>query len=281
LTKYLLKEESWFAWDAAITSLSYVSSALKRTEAYGDFKTYYKTLITPFYNKFNNSWVVDLDSSIVEQYRQRDAVSRACSYNVGDCRAKAKELVTTWMSDPDNNPISPNLRDTAYCYAVKQGDEAVWDFIFEKFQNENVAGEQIKLLRSLGCTDEMWLLQRLLDYAIDDTKVRKQDSYIAVGAVAGNTLGKFLAWDWLRGNWEQLYSEFGVGLNMLGNFVSAGTSSSFTEFDLQQIEMFMNSQDDLGVASRAFAQSKEGAQNNVKYLQRNLQELTNWLSTQP
>ena len=38
LTKYLTKEESWFPWDAAITSLSYVSSALKRTEAYGDFK---------------------------------------------------------------------------------------------------------------------------------------------------------------------------------------------------------------------------------------------------
>ena len=48
---------------------------------------------------------------------------------------------------------------------------------------------------------------RLLDYAIDETKVRKQDSYIAVAAVAGNTLGKFLAWDWLRGNWDTLYEE--------------------------------------------------------------------------
>lgn len=45
---------------------------------------------------------------------------------------------------------------------------------------------------------------RLLDYAVDDDKVRKQDSYIAVGAVAGNTLGGFLAWDWVRANWESL-----------------------------------------------------------------------------
>mgnify|MGYP001801540955 CR=1 FL=1 len=48
---------------------------------------------------------------------------------------------------------------------------------------------------------------------------------------------------------------------------------------LLQIDAFMNSQQDLGVASRAFAQSKERAQNNVKYLQKNLQTLTDWLST--
>ena len=48
---------------------------------------------------------------------------------------------------------------------------------------------------------------------------------------------------------------------------------------LLQINVFMNSQQDLGVASRAFAQSKERAQNNVKYLQKNLQTLTDWLST--
>ena len=62
------------------------------------------------------------------------------------------------------SPISPNLRSTAYCYAVKQGDVAVWDFIFNKFKTENVAGEQVKLLRSLGCTDELWLLQRWVIY---------------------------------------------------------------------------------------------------------------------
>lgn len=38
LTKYLSNETSYFPWDAAITSLSYVASALKRTEAFGDFE---------------------------------------------------------------------------------------------------------------------------------------------------------------------------------------------------------------------------------------------------
>lgn len=73
--------------------------------------------------------------------------------------------------------------------------------------NRRKTSKTIWNLHQRQAFNPMFFVFRLLDYAIDDTKVRKQDSYIAVGAVAGNTLGKFLAWDWLRGNWEQLYSE--------------------------------------------------------------------------
>jgi len=36
---------------------------------------------------------------------------------------------------------------------------------------------------------------------VDEDKIRKQDSYIAVRAVTNNNIGRFLAWDWLRANW--------------------------------------------------------------------------------
>ena len=49
-----------------------------------------------------------------------------------------------------------------YCSAVKEGGQAEWNFLFDRFQNENVAGEQVKLLKSLGCSEETWLLQRYL-----------------------------------------------------------------------------------------------------------------------
>lgn len=39
----------------------------------------------------------------------------------------------------------------------------------------------------------------------------------------------------------------------------------------------MEEQGDLGVATRAFTQTKERAQNNIKYLEKNLEALTTWL----
>ncbi|XP_067940049.1 aminopeptidase Ey-like isoform X2 [Watersipora subatra] len=276
LTKYLEKEESYFPWDSAIGSLSYVSAALERTPAYGDFKTYYKKLILPYYNKFNDSWIFDSNSSIISQYRQSSAISRACAYDVADCRDKAHELLQDWM-DSGNNSIHPNARSVVYCHGVKAGGAAEWEFIFKEFQEANVAAEQIKLLQSLGCTNELWLLQRLLDYAVDDSKIRKQDSYIAVGAVAGNTIGGFLAWDWLRANWATLDEEFGSGIMMLGRFVSSATNNFFTQFDFEQVEAFVKMTGDLGTATRAFEQAKERTQNNIKYLERNQEALTDWL----
>ena len=48
---------------------------------------------------------------------------------------------------------------------------------------------------------------RLLDYSLDESKIRKQDSYIAVASVANNKLGKYMAWNWIRGNWDKLFEE--------------------------------------------------------------------------
>lgn len=50
----------------------------------------------------------------------------------------------------------------------------------------------------------MFIPYRLLDYAVDDEQIRKQDSYIAVSAVSRNVVGGFLTWDWVRANWETL-----------------------------------------------------------------------------
>ena len=56
--------------------------------------------------------------------------------------------------------IHPNVRSVVYCYGIKQGGVTEWEFIYNRFLTELVASEKIKLLSSLGCTDEEWLLQR-------------------------------------------------------------------------------------------------------------------------
>jgi len=56
--------------------------------------------------------------------------------------------------------IHPNVRSTVYCYGVDELGVVAWDYVYQRFKTENVAGEAVKLLQSLGCTDETWLLQR-------------------------------------------------------------------------------------------------------------------------
>lgn len=43
---------------------------------------------------------------------------------------------------------------------------------------------------------------------MDDSKIRKQDAHIAVGTVASNNVGHYLAWNWVRANWEELKERY-------------------------------------------------------------------------
>jgi len=56
--------------------------------------------------------------------------------------------------------IPPNLRSVVYCHAMSQGGAAEWEWAFSKYAVENVAVEKVKLLSSLGCTTEVYLLER-------------------------------------------------------------------------------------------------------------------------
>lgn len=56
--------------------------------------------------------------------------------------------------------IPKDLRQVVYCQALKVGGEKYWEFLWERYQKSNAATEQQLILSSLGCVQELWLLQR-------------------------------------------------------------------------------------------------------------------------
>ncbi len=53
-----------------------------------------------------------------------------------------------------------NLKSTVYCNALEYGDEAEWDFLWQRYLKSNVGTEKDSMLGSLGCTKQIWLLNR-------------------------------------------------------------------------------------------------------------------------
>ena len=57
--------------------------------------------------------------------------------------------------------ISPNLKDTVYCTAIAEGGETEWNFLWNQYlTNTNLAAEQDRILDALGCSEEIWILER-------------------------------------------------------------------------------------------------------------------------
>ncbi|KAJ8967081.1 hypothetical protein NQ314_003093 [Rhamnusium bicolor] len=103
--------------------------------------------------------------------------------------------------------IPKDLRGVVYCTSLKHGGEDEWDFLWKKYQNSNVATEKNTILSALGCSSEIWILSRYLEWSLDDTKIRRQDSSTVFSSVARNDVGYYIAKNFFYDNVKQIFKQ--------------------------------------------------------------------------
>jgi aminopeptidase N len=97
------------------------------------------------------------------------------------------------------------LRYTTYCTAIKYGGALEWDFAFQMVPKVTSSQHRDTLLSALGCSREPWILVRYLSKSMDpDSAIRKQDGRRVVGAVAANPVGRPIAFNFLKKNFDEL-----------------------------------------------------------------------------
>lgn len=74
------------------------------------------------------------------------------------------------------------------------------------YTRSNVGAEKLVILNALAATKEVWLLQRFLEYTLDEASgVRKQDASLVFSAIASNDLGYYLAKSFLESRIDEIY----------------------------------------------------------------------------
>lgn len=102
-----------------------------------------------------------------------------------------------------------DLRSVVYCTAIRNGGDKEWNFLWKRYSKSNVGTEKTLILSALGCSREIWLLQRYLDWTLDEsTGVRKQDRGTVFKTVARNDAGLLLAKSFLFDNVDEIYKKF-------------------------------------------------------------------------
>lgn len=56
--------------------------------------------------------------------------------------------------------ISPDIRSLVYRYGIFNGDVSDWEYMLQRYMNEDVAGEKTNLLRGLAATEDIALIDR-------------------------------------------------------------------------------------------------------------------------
>ncbi|KAM4733614.1 aminopeptidase N-like [Anableps anableps] len=283
-TTYLSKETEYMPWQSALNNLHYFDLMLDRTEVYEPMQEYIRKQVTPLFLYFRNmtsNWT-KVPEKHTDQYNQVNALRTACRTGLTECQKLTRTWFQQWMDDPEHNPIHPNLRSATYCSAVAAGGEAEWNFTWSQFKMATVASEASKLMSALACSTSMQLLDRYLKYTLNPTMIRKQDATSIITAVASNRAGQSLAWDFVRDNWEYMFTEYGVGSFSFASLISGVTARFSTSEELQQLTDFVKNHETAGFGSAALAvdQALERTEANIKWVQLNKQEVLHWFSSQ-
>ncbi|XP_041766719.1 uncharacterized protein LOC121590789 [Anopheles merus] len=278
VTRYLVHETDYVPWKAAIAALNYIDSMFIRTRNYGLFKKYSMDLLENIYREVG--FEDHRDSPLLTVYKRISVLKAVCHLGNKDCVNHCLRKYYEWMHQPNpdiNNPISPNLKSTVYCTAIKYGDETEWDFAWERFQKATVASEKEILLSAMGCSRVPWILARYLENAMsDEYGIRKQDAFRVFISVADNVIGQPIAFDYMRNNWAKMKSYFGASMSNLNIILKYCTKRFNTESELLELKEFAEIH--LKDSGRTIQQAIEWTESNIAWLNRNAQPIVNWLN---
>ncbi|NXI97345.1 AMPN Aminopeptidase, partial [Psophia crepitans] len=283
-TRFLSNETAYMPWEAALNNLQYFQLMFDRSEVFGVMTKYIQKQVTPlfyYYKDITGDWTT-IPDGLMDQYNEINAINTACSYGIAECQNLSTTYFQEWQKNISSNPIPPNLRSSIYCSIVATGGEAAWDFIWARFKEATVVSEADKLRTALSCSPHPWILNRYLQYTLDPNKIRKQDATSTINSIASNVVGQPLAWDFIRGNWRMLFTQYGGGSFSFSRLILSVTQRFSTEFELQQLEQFKADNQDVGFGSgtRALEQALERTRTNINWVKENQDTVLAWFQAE-
>ncbi|XP_075230574.1 aminopeptidase N-like [Lycorma delicatula] len=282
LTKYLSSELEYFPWKSAFTAFDYLDSMLCKTSVYDRFKAYLLELMTVLYE--DTGFMDSLSDSQLRVYKRVEVLKWACALGHEDCVRNAVTQFQNWRSSPHpdkNNPISPNLKATVYCTALRVGGQAEWDFAWQRYLKSNVGSEKSLLLNAMGCTREPWMLTRYISWAmLPNSGIRKQDATSVFAAVSSNVIGQPIVFNFIRDHWPLINDYFGSSMFTLNTLLRVSTTRMNNKHELRNLKEFAREQRaDLESVSKVVEQVIENVETNVDWYHNNYKQIIEWLQS--
>ena len=201
-------------------------------------------------------------------------LSQAGSYHDPDVTAQATERFQKYLQDRET--LAPDLRGVVFALAAQSGGKDVYDQIWGLEGETDLAEEKIRLLMSLTRFQQPELLNSTLADSLS-AKVRSQDCVTLVAGVAANPKGRDLAWEFVKDNWAEFDRRYGGGGFGLMRLVSICSHFNSQE-KADEVDSFF-AEHPAPAAERTIRQALERVRLNIKWLEQNRQELTDWFAT--
>jgi aminopeptidase N len=272
IAQYLENEENPLPFVTALNGLGFINNFISNDfEAAELFKDYYKKLMLNTYNRLN--WTVNNPEDTNEISLLMSSIQVMCSNGYQDCIDRAKEKYDDWYLNDE--PLK-DFKNVVLQTVMRYANEEDWRKLYEKALKTTDNSEKLRLFRGLASTRNYNLLKFLLSKTSDATVVRTQDETSLIASIASNSVGTKLAYDYLEENWDMLIEKYGSVSFTLPTLVTSITNKLNTKYDLKRVEYFIATHY-LGVTTEAFQTAVENINTNIRWTERNVENIKKWL----
>jgi aminopeptidase N len=273
LSQYIRDETEYVPCLTGLSQLTSLGNRLSLTPVYGLFQEFVRNLssdLAEIYT-FNRT-----NLTHIQIFMRTLVLNTAWANDNDDVIDTATQLFQNWMRF--NQTVDADLKSVVYPVGIAYGGEEEWEFVWDQYLSSSDSYEKRLFLSALGKSRIPWLLSRYLEYSIDPSKVRTQDTTTVIAYVSANVYGRYLTWNFVRNSWSLFLERYGGGSFSFSRLIKYVTGSFTTELELKEVERFFSEQGDQGSGARAVRQALEVIQRNILWLETNQNLIQNCLS---
>ncbi|XP_038145940.1 endoplasmic reticulum aminopeptidase 2 isoform X2 [Cyprinodon tularosa] len=219
------------------------------------------------------------DSGTVSERRLRSEVlSLACHLEYPPCLERANKLFKDWLHSNGTLNLPTDVAETIF--SVGAQDDHGWISLLNLYKISLSEAQKKMILFALATSKDPDKLKRLLAIGLEGKVIRSQDLSYVVWMVARNPKGYDLAWNFVKKNWDSLVEKFQLGSSCIRSMIIGTTGQFSSPEELTEVEHFFESIKEQASQLRATQLALDNMKKNIRWIQRNLETLRNWLNDQ-
>ncbi|KAF9429405.1 Aminopeptidase 2 mitochondrial, partial [Entomortierella beljakovae] len=176
----------------------------------------------------------------------------------------------------DTKALNQNVQSAAYEIVVLHGDELDFEKVLKCWRDAPTTDQKLAAIGALTATRNPALIQQLLTISVSE-EVKAQDIIYFFGGLSRNTVARHDLWEYIKTNWETLCTRYDGSMAMLGNIVKSGVGRFTNEEMAKDCERFFEGKN-VNDISRPIAQSLEVIRSNAKWVNRDTEDVRQWLT---
>jgi len=271
LVKNFENEDNFNVWSNISENLSSVGSLFSQEDFFPHFQTLLLGLFSKIYEKV--SWSSSTDTEMTKLLRPI-VISQIGSNGDASVIEEAKKKFSEYIQDRNSCP--PDLLSVIIKLAMRNGGEDEYLNMIKLYETSDVPEVKIKCLIGIGQVSDESLIERALEYGFSEN-VRVQDIIYLINACATTDKGKHATWSWVKTNWDKLSQDLSPSL--LARTVTCSTQGFDTNEKAEEVRQFFSSGNTQPGIERTVEQSVETILSNASYIERERENLRNWLTT--